>query len=643
MTSYMVDDDLTSFVSRPELKAPVLQVTKHLPDLVSDGYIFMAPYVTVDSEPFTKFYQPCQVGPHIWTLDGDLVWSGACQFSNANPYDFKLNRDGGNATTLSLILGPMTKGKKGRNVIIGPSLQVDREVSSINDLQASYMHEFSLLDGGQTALNMQAEYRTINVTGLWGTSVNGLEPQHGVRDEGFREIDLRDNSIRFQWWAMDHLPITETPDRPPLMDGDYFDVYHINSLERTAFGHYIVSMRHTDTIYMISGQDGSVIWRFGGKSNSFKFLNAFRFSGQHDARIMSEDGNGKIVMSFFNNGGTTFRKRRLRTDKISFAMIVELDTSAMTAKLLHKYSRPDSGMTLLRGNTQTLPNGNVLAGYSSSGYFAEFTGDGKLAMDGHLSSTRMSTYRTFHYGIDEVKLFPAEPIALVCRTMEVGRGGKSRKISIMYVSWNGATEVTHWKFAMTNDEKAEGAVYPTVGTKTEKRGFETVAQLDYAGIYALAYGLDKDGNVLGKSEPVKCEDIVEVSYIKQPVDPKGFRRPPGSASNFRPKTPVKEPENEREHELENELKHASESQQETGKEEHQNEKEPHEIEKQSEQRPSNEIAKAGDRPANFFGVGRVFEIDTRRRDRSIMFFLFVSCLGGLLLIKRFRRLGRRII
>jgi hypothetical protein len=291
-------------------------------------------------------------------------------------------------------------------------------------------------------------------------------------------------------------------------------------------------------------------------------------------------------------------------------------------------------MTVLRGNAQVLPDGNVIAGYSSSGYFAEFAEDGRVILEGHLASTRMSTYRTFKYGIDEVKLYPAEPIAVVCRSVEVGLGRKSGKMSIMYVSWNGATELTDWKFAMTNDQEAEGAVFSVVGTKKKKRGFETVVQLDYAGTYALVYGLDRDGNVLGKSAPVKCDDIVEAAYIKQEVDPEAFRKPLGSAGSFHATgNSGEDHETEQEQEHESEKEHESEvwPEDEQGRE--------HESEEVNEQEPSSEAPKAtvGGRPPNFIGTDRALVVDTAYREMTITLFLFVSLVGGLVLMRRFRR------
>jgi hypothetical protein len=198
-------------------------------------------------------------------------------------------------------------------------------------------------------------------------------------------------------------------------------------------------------------------------------------------------------------------------------------------------------MTLLRGNTQVLPNGNVLGGWSSSGYFSEFTDNGTLVLEGNLGSIRMSTYRTYKFGIDEVRLFPAEPIALVCQTAQLSSGEPSAgKLGVMYVSWNGATEVTKWQFAVSDDENVEQEKFVILGSK-EKSGFETIAQFNFnqVGSFAVAYALDAVGNVLGKSTPVVCNDMVGVgskSHLFE--DPAAYYKPSGS---FALRPPVVEP------------------------------------------------------------------------------------------------------
>lgn len=64
------DHDLTSFITRPEIKAPLFDVAIYEPDKVSPGYWFVAPYWQIGPESFSQKFQPCQVGPHIYDADG---------------------------------------------------------------------------------------------------------------------------------------------------------------------------------------------------------------------------------------------------------------------------------------------------------------------------------------------------------------------------------------------------------------------------------------------------------------------------------------------------------------------------------------------------------------------------------------------
>lgn len=94
---YTDDSDLTSFVTRPEIRLPVLNVTLHQADKVEPGYWFVAPYYTLISSHVTGNgpYQPCQVVWAIYDLQGELVWTGTCMYSNRIVLDFRLfERDG---------------------------------------------------------------------------------------------------------------------------------------------------------------------------------------------------------------------------------------------------------------------------------------------------------------------------------------------------------------------------------------------------------------------------------------------------------------------------------------------------------------------------------------------------------------------
>jgi hypothetical protein len=68
----------------------------------------------------------------------------------------------------------------------------------------------------------------------------------------------------------------------------------------------------------------------------------------------------------------------------------------------------------------------------------------------------------------------------------------------VYVSWNGATDVTRWQVltgAARDDLKA--------GPAAPKSGFETAIQLPAEGKYVAVQALDSSGKVLAVSKTLK--------------------------------------------------------------------------------------------------------------------------------------------
>ena len=93
---YEDDSDLTRFVTRPDIKAPILNVTMYDEDAVLPGKWFIAPYTEILQHPYPKkYYQPCQSGPHIYDLHG-VGWSHGSQYLMFEPiaidlYDIRRN------------------------------------------------------------------------------------------------------------------------------------------------------------------------------------------------------------------------------------------------------------------------------------------------------------------------------------------------------------------------------------------------------------------------------------------------------------------------------------------------------------------------------------------------------------------------
>jgi hypothetical protein len=260
-------------------------------------------------------------------------------------------------------------------------------------------------------------------------------------------------------------------------------------------GDYLISARYTSSIHRISGVDGSVIWRLGGKLSDFELLDGFNFSSQHNARVQSVNDTTTVI-SFLNNASDD-ENRQNATALTSSAMLIALETASdpMTARIIQQWDRPDGGLTDMRGNAQMLPNGGVFVGWSEQGYVSEFTADGRLVLEAKFVAERYKSYRSYKFNFTGS---PTEPPSL--KTFAYSSGTSvADMISVCYVSWNGATEVAKWNFYGSHDESA---AFSMVGS-TAKTGFETSYMSTRYLKYTYAEAISTDGRILGKSDVQK--------------------------------------------------------------------------------------------------------------------------------------------
>ena len=292
---------------------------------------------------------------------------------------------------------------------------------------------------------------------------------------------------------------------------------HINSVDKTAEGDYIISSRHTKAIFKINGTDGSIIWQLGGKQSSFTMDYEFNF--QHHARIR-EDGPTMII-SLYDNGSDDSNPPPGQTkpgyEPYSSGLVVVVDQIAMTSTLLERYVSPGQQLSTSQGSLQFLYNGNKLIGMGDVPYIVEFTdnstGDGQVAF--YANFTTGLSYRSFKYPWNAKPTAPPDLFVFApnCSAPQV-----------FYASWNGATAVVSWRFATS--VSADGP-FNTVG-QVPKSGFETKASFtsDASTPYAIAEALDANGNLIRQSDsrltfiPVpsfaaKCSDTscgTEIDY-----------------------------------------------------------------------------------------------------------------------------------
>lgn len=109
------------------------------------------------------------------------------------------------------------------------SYRLKYTVHAVNLKDTGDLHECQLTSDG-TALII------LHVDIPWDTTSVGGSKNGMIADSVVQEIDIVTGDLKFQWRASDHIDITDSyADRPT--EGDPFDPYHMNSLQkvRTVF------------------------------------------------------------------------------------------------------------------------------------------------------------------------------------------------------------------------------------------------------------------------------------------------------------------------------------------------------------------------------------------------------------------------
>ncbi|ESZ90895.1 hypothetical protein SBOR_8736 [Sclerotinia borealis F-4128] len=351
-------------------------------------------------------------------------------------------------------------------------------------------HEFQLTEDGGAMMNN------------YHTTIADCRPVGGpnggkVLTGSFQEVDIETGWVRYTWNALDHFSLNES--FTTYFDEEWgWDWFHMNSLQKTREGHYLISSRHLRMIAYINGTDGSKIWQVGGQNNDFSDSsggNATNFGFQHDARFVDDN---LTEITFFDNHNMYMNSPTPNcTTDCSRGMKIKLDYHAMTVKLVHEFYHPKSVQAWAEGGIHALENGNFLVGYGVVPSFAEFTDTGEVAMEvqtrpWYVSSGRgTDLYRVYKF--DWVAQPSWKPVMV-----EVEQ--------ILYISWNGATEVDSWAL--------QGGSSPTTMhhlLTMPKIGFETGVRPSNSSAFYQAIALDKDGNELDYTE------ILEMYRLSSPT------------------------------------------------------------------------------------------------------------------------------
>ncbi len=465
-----------SFVSEPSLHPPELKVNGSTATAdLAGGYVLAANFYNLNYPPMVG-----QSGPLILDKDLQPVWfkpapeSMVASNLSAQKYLGK--------PVLAWWQGVVTNTGSTES---GEDVVVDQHYKTVARLKGAdgwkiTLHEFTI--SGEDAWVTANKDVALNLSS-YGGAYNGA-----LIDSAVQEYDLKTGALLRTWDALKHIPLSASYATVPT-NGFPWDAYHVNAIDLTAKNTFLVSMRNTWGAYLVEAETGKVEWTLGGKRSDFRFGKGAAFQWQHDVTLApgsSLNGSATDITMFddhccqLTGGGTS-----VPATGPSRGLLLELNTSDRTAKLLAQY--PGGGVfeSEYMGDTQPLANGNVFIGWGSEPYLSEYSSSGKRLLEGSFPSPDLSYRSTVAPWIG----LPATRPAAAARPAPGGG-------TTVYASWNGATRFTAWRVLAANS--AGGRLSPVA--QAPKSGFETAIKLPGEPAELQVQALDAAGQVIGVSE-----------------------------------------------------------------------------------------------------------------------------------------------
>jgi EmrB/QacA subfamily drug resistance transporter len=459
-------DGAYSFVTEPSLHPPKLHADGPIATgELAPGYIFTTNFYNLNYPPLVG-----QSGPLI--LDDRLqpVWFHPVP-EDVVASNLSLQTYEGRPA-LAWWQGVVTNTgatESGEDVVVNRHYQ---EVASLRGRNGWKLTLHALVIDGEDAWVTANKNIAKNLSN-YGGAYNGA-----LIDSAVQEYNIKTGKLLRTWDALGHIPLGDSYATVPT-NGFPWDAYHVNAIDLTGDGSFLVSMRNTWAAYLVNIDTGKIRWTLGGKHSSFRFGPGADFQWQHDVALAP---GSKITMfddhcCQLTGGGTS-----VPATGASRGLVLKLNQQTRVATLVAQYPGGGDFESEYMGDTQPLTSGDTFIGWGSEPYFSEYSPSGRQLLEANFPGSDLS-YRSMIEPWVGLPLSP--PVGAVRQA-----GGRTA----VYASWNGATRLVSWRVLAGPSASRLRAV-----ATHAKSGFETAIPVQPGYESFEVQALDAGGRVLGTS------------------------------------------------------------------------------------------------------------------------------------------------
>ncbi|HEY2297711.1 MAG TPA: arylsulfotransferase family protein [Jatrophihabitans sp.] len=339
-------------------------------------------------------------------------------------------------------------------------------------------HEFNLEPDGVHALIVSYHQTTTDATRAGGPA------NQAVFDGVVQEVNLKTSKVDFEWHSLNHVGVANSYEALPANNTTPWDYFHINAVKVDTDGNFIISSRHTWTVYKVNRTTKKIMWSLGGKKSTFTIGRGAAFSWQHDPEPL-----GNNTYRIFDNAATTDAGVP-PTHPQSRVITIQLNLKNKTATNLGHIVYPTNNLSApSQGNAQTLPAGHTFVDWGQQDHITEFNAHRQMIFDAQFptSPTLYDSYRAYKSAWVGTPTWSP--------TAKTSTPNGKRQIDAL---WNGASTVNRWRIL----GGASRTSLHIIG-RVNWNGYDTAFRLSSYPKFVQLVAIDSHGNALKRTAPLQ--------------------------------------------------------------------------------------------------------------------------------------------